>query len=237
MGSSETTVLPSLSELTQRFLAGEFSETPSMSDEVTPYEVVGGFTASASELWQEATIFLNLRMAMPPEWASFCQWESPLLLVPFAVGLYPQQNRDFAKLSAAIEAGAKPKPRMIEGFSSLKKWAKEAMGPAALVASGVMANLGDFALASQSLSAAKSHVAQDIFQNQAGAIAWLQGDEKSAVSNWKQSGHDLAQRNLALVNLLGVDKSQAFATLSDVSELRATSGWSYYSQLLAAFAE
>ncbi|MGL6074082.1 MAG: hypothetical protein ACRC8S_07975 [Fimbriiglobus sp.] len=237
MGSSEMNVLPSLSELTQRFLAGEFSETPFSSDEVTPYEVVGGFMASASELWQEATIFLNVRTAMPPEWASFCQWESSLLLAPFGVGLYPQQNRDFAKLSSAIEAGAKPKLRMVEGFSSLKKWAKEASGPAALVASGLMGSLGDFALASHCLANAKGHVSEELFENQAGVIAWLQGDEATAVRCWKQSGHDLAQRNLALVKLLGTHKSQAFATFSDVSALRATSGWSYYSQLLAAFAE
>jgi hypothetical protein len=244
MSMSQNLTAPSLHDLTRRYLEGEFTDIGLTTDEVTPHEVLGGFATSPVELWAESKLALGKNpVKAPPEWASFCQWDSGLALVPYAAGVFPQRSRDFMAVSDALSAGTIPAMPVAEGFSALRKWLHQSLTSAdfatCLLASGIAATLGETQLAQSCWATAKKLATvedQATLENQRGALAWLAGDAKSARAIW--AANPGSELNLGLADLvLGSQTKARLALSQSVSKIPTTSGWHHYAQLLLAFCE
>ena len=230
---------PTLAELTARFLAQPPVDGPVEGD-VTPHEVAGGFRATATELWREASVALNAApAACPGDWASFAAADLAVGSVPCAAGLFPQRVRNLADVSKLACDAA----QAVEGFSTLKAWAKKAAAGsdcnAALVASGLLASLGDTASASAALDLARQIGGETAnYWNQRGAVAWLAGDADGAASAWANAGDGAAATfNLGLVALVAGRQREARAAFLDAAgRVPASSGWGHLARLYAALA-
>lgn len=229
---------PTLAELTARFL----TQPPvdgAAEGEVTPHEVAGGFRATGAELWREAFVALGVApSACPGDWASFVAADVALGAVPCAAGLFPQRVRNLADLAKLACAAVKP----VGGFSTLKTWANKAAAGgdanAALVASGLLASLGDHVGAKAALERAGELGGETAaYRNQVGAVAWLGGDADAAAKAWANAGGDAADFNLGLAALVGGRPGEARAAFAKVApRLPAASGWGHLARLYAALA-
>ena len=252
---SATHAVPTLEDLTARFLAEAVSAEADAASEVEPYEVIGGFQPSAGELWRESRQAMRGaardHVAPPPEWAAFVTHDSqsldhvPSTLTPFAVGLFPQRLRNFAALSQ--DAFLRPPARVgrTPGFSGLRGWASQALRgtdvPMLLAASGVLAALGDHAEAQAALGVAENYAnpgQRAAVVNQSGCLAWLAGDTEAAKAAWSRADdYAPAQFNLGLYHLTNganPDALKAFAAAE--ASLPESSGWCHLTRLFATLA-
>ena len=252
---SATDLIPTLDELTARFLAATDTDSAGDASEVEPYEVIGGFQPSAGELWRESRQalhgFAKDPAAAPPEWAAFVTHDSqslnhvPSTLTPFAVGLFPQRLRNFAALSQNTFLRSPARVGKTPGFSGLRGWAGKALRgtdvTTLLAASGVLAALGDHAEAEAALDAADNYANPDqkaAVVNQRGSLAWLAGDTDAARHAWEQAGDSApAQFNLGLYYLTqGMNGPAAESFAAAEATLPESSGWCHLTRLFATLA-
>ena len=247
--------IPTLDELTARFLAATAEGEEADASEVEPYEVIGGFQPSAGELWRESRQalhgFTRDPAAAPPEWAAFVTHDSqslnhvPSTLTPFAVGLFPQRLRNFAALSQDTFLRSPACVAKTPGFTGLRGWAAKALRgndvTTLLAASGVLAALGDHAEAQAALDAAATYANPDqraAVVNQRGSLAWLAGDTDAARAAWESAGESAPARfNLGLYYLTqGANGAAAEAFAAAEATLPESSGWCHLTRLFATLA-
>jgi tetratricopeptide (TPR) repeat protein len=247
--------VPTLDELTARFLAEAAISEADEASEVEPYEVIGGFQPSAGELWRESRQalhgFTKDPAAAPPEWAAFVTHDSqslnhvPSTLTPFAVGLFPQRLRNFAALSQNTFLRSPACVGKTPGFTGLRGWAGKALRgtdvTTLLAASGVLAALGDHTEAQTALNAAETFANPDqraAVLNQRGSLAWLAGDTEAARDAWALAGANApAQFNLGLYHLTqGANAAAVEAFAAAEASLPESSGWCHLTRLFATLA-
>lgn len=250
------TLPPTLADLTARFLARK-SETPVSDDtsdgDVEPHEVVAGFRIEPRVCWNETVATLKLlgvddagNLVPPPEWAAYVGLLPTAFAVPLAVGFYPQRVRDFhpllgtTDLSRFLPTAYSPAP----GFVGLRGWVRSGgrttTGTAALLASGVAANLGDSVDAASGLEAAESRTGTDALalENQKAAIAWATGRHAEALAIWEampESTVTSFNRGMALLFLGRSDEAAPFLKQA-ADELPADTGWSHLAKLYGSLA-
>ena len=249
------TTAPRLDDLLGRFMASTAGSDVRAEDgpEVELHEIHGGFQADATLLWDEARRVFGLlnadggRLPAPPEWQSFTRVAGTSATIPLAAGFFPQRLQDvqtvLGRTSAEPTAGAKPsEPDVV--FAKLRAWAEKTVRgespPAALVASGVLASLGDTATAVTSLEA-REPASQDgseyvLWANQLAAVLWTAGRTDDAVALWQrlpQSG--VTRYNLGMAKFAAGSREEAVEALNEAGDLLPdASGWTHLARLLAA---
>ena len=240
---------PSLDELMSRYLgartAGPVGDALA-SGEVEPHEAASGFRPTAAATWEEARAVFRffgvepVKIAAPPEWATFTALALPVAAVPLAAGLFPQRVRTIPTMASPATS-----PESMPGLSGLRGWVRQALDSRSpttlLVASGIAAGLGDWDEAEAALAAAESLCEgkwRTVWENQRAALRWLRGDTVEAAKTWKTCDNDPAAINLGMAELFARKPGHGSQALRDASSrLPDDSGWSHLAQLYLSLAK
>jgi hypothetical protein len=142
-----------------------------------------------------------------------------------------------ADLTAARPTAGQP----VSGFAALRNWVRKALASRSpttlLLASGIAAGLGDWDDAEAALTAAEPLCSGDwlvAWRNQAAAVRWLRGDDRSAEAWASISG---AAFNRGVAALFSGEAAHAEGSFREAAaRFPESSGWKHLTELYLVLA-